>query len=126
MRKAKILIAEDDAITSMDLYHTFRRWGYQLCRQVSTAEEAINNAEQDRPDVVVMDINLNGKINGITAAAQIHSRFGIPIVFVSGYSDLDSEIKKKTEIAEPAGYFNKPLDLNKIRLTIDSLTLKGE
>ena len=111
MRKAKILIVEDDAIISMDLYHTFRLWGYEMCEQVSSAEEAIKKAEQEKPEVVIMDIKLNGEINGIVAALQIHSCFGIPIIFISGYSDSDKEIREKSRIAESSGYFNKPLDL---------------
>jgi AmiR/NasT family two-component response regulator len=124
MMKAKILIVEDEAITNMDMCEEFKLWGYEICERVSSAEEAIRKAEQDKPDVVIMDINLNSRINGITAARHIRSHLGIPIIFITGFSD--EEIIEKAKNAEPVGYFTKPLDFNKIRLTIDSVTRKDK
>jgi DNA-binding NarL/FixJ family response regulator len=119
MYKAKILIVEDEAITSMDMQHIFKLWGYELCEQVSSADDAIKKAEQYKPDVVIMDINLDGNTNGIAAARHIHYSLGIPVIFITGYSD--KETREKAKIADPAGYFIKPLDFNKIRLPIDSV-----
>jgi len=119
MKKAKILIAEDTTITSMDLWHIFDHWGYEMPEQVASGEEAIEKAEQEKPDIVLIDINLNGEMNGIEAARQIRSRFGIPIIFITGYSD--KKTIEKAKIAEPVGYFIKPLDFHKLKSTIDSV-----
>ena len=122
--KAKILIAEDDAIQGLNIWHTFKLWGYEMCEYVLSAEEAIIKAKQEKPDIVLIDIKLNGKNNGIIAARHIHSHLGIPIIFITGYSE--KKIRDKAKIAEPVGYFIKPLDLYKVRLTIDSVTRKDK
>ncbi|KPK01849.1 MAG: hypothetical protein AMK71_04215 [Nitrospira bacterium SG8_35_4] len=115
----KILLVEDYIIQSMGLWNLLEFWGYDMCEQVTSGEEAIIKAEQERPDIVLMDINLDGKLNGIDAARQIMSRFGIPVIFTTSYSD-----NRTMEIAvasEPAGYFVKPLDLYKLRSVIESI-----
>ncbi|MGW8271915.1 MAG: response regulator, partial [Thermodesulfovibrionales bacterium] len=72
MPKARILIAEDEVITSMDLWHILQLWGYEMCEQVTSGEEAVVRAGADRPDVVLIDINLRGGISGIEAAFAEH------------------------------------------------------
>lgn len=118
MPKARILIAEDEVITSMDLWHILQLWGYEMCEQVTSGEEAVVRAGADRPDVVLIDINLRGGISGIEAAAQITSRFGIPIIFMTGYSD--SATMEKASRVKPLGYFIKPIDFYRLKTTIDA------
>ncbi|HYR01720.1 MAG TPA: response regulator, partial [Syntrophobacteria bacterium] len=66
-----------------------------------------------------MDINLKGSRNGIEAAAEIQSRLGIPVIFVSGYDD--AETMERAEAAKPAGYFVKPLDFYRLRATVEAV-----
>lgn len=115
----KILLVEDYIIQSMGLWNLLEFWGYDMCEQVTSGEEAIAKAEQESPDIVLMDINLDGKLNGIEAARQIMSRFGIPVIFTTSYSD--DKTMERAEAVEPAGYFVKPLDLYKLRSLIDSI-----
>ncbi len=122
--KTKILIVEDEVITAMSLQHLFEHWGYGMCEQASSGKEAIEKAECEKPDLVLIDISLNGEINGIEAARQIRSRSCIPIIFITGYSD--KETIKEAKSAEPAGYFVKPLDFHKLKLTIDSIVQKNK
>jgi DNA-binding NarL/FixJ family response regulator len=119
MARGRILIAEDEVITSLDLWHLLDMWGFDMCRQVSTGEGAVEVAAQERPDVVLMDISLRGSRNGIEAATEIQSRLGIPVIFISGYDD--AETMQRAEAASPAGYFVKPLDFYKLRSTIESV-----
>ena len=112
MAKAKILIVEDATITGMDLWHIFDLWGYEMCEQVISGEEAIKKSEDEKPDVILLDINLKGDIDGIEAARHIRSHFGIPVIFITGYTD--PETRKKAETVEPAGYFVKPLDYSNL------------
>ena len=114
--KAKILIAEDSTITGMDLWHLLELWGYEMCEQVMSGEEAIEKAKKENPDLALIDINLKGEIGGIEAAREIRS-IGIPIIFITGYSD--KKTKEKARMADPAGYFIKPLDYYKLRETIE-------
>jgi len=115
----KILVVEDYIIQSMGLWNLLEFWGYDMCKQVTSGEEAILKAEQENPDIVLMDINLDGELNGIDSARQIMSRFGIPVIFTTSYSD--DRIMEIAEAAGPAGYFVKPLDLYKLRSVIDSV-----
>lgn len=119
----RILLVEDYIIQSMGLWNLLEFWGYDMCEQVTSGEEAMMRAEQEKPDIVLMDINLDGEMNGIDAARQIKSRFGIPVIFTTSYSD-----DRTIEIAEAAeldGYFVKPLDLYKLRTVIDEIVEKS-
>jgi len=69
---------------------------------------------------VLIDINLRGETNGIEAAKQLQARFCVPIIFITGYSD--EETIKEAKKIKPVGYFVKPLDFNKLRSTIESVT----
>lgn len=119
MKKKKILIVEDEIVTGMDLWHLLELWGYDMCEQASTADEAIRSVENDTPDLVLIDINLAGEMNGIQAARKIVSEFGIPVIFITGYSD--PEMKKEAEKIGPAGFFVKPIDYYKLKKTIESI-----
>ena len=120
--KAKILIAEDTSITGMDLWHLLKLWGYEMCDQVTSGEDAIRKAEQERPDLIVMDIQLDGGIDGIDAAGTIHERFNIPVIFITGYSDKTT--KEKAAAVAPAGFFVKPIDYYKLKSAIEAVLEK--
>ena len=122
MIKKKILIVEDEVITAMSLQHLLEHWGCGKCEQVSSGKEAIEKAMSEKPDIVLIDINLRGEPNGIEAAKQLQARFCVPIIFITGYSD--EETIKEAKKIKPVGYFVKPLDFNKLRLTIESVTHK--
>lgn len=123
MVNIKVLIAEDEVITSMDLWHILERWGYLLCRQASSGEEAVRTAEKDKPDIALLDINLKGEIGGIEAGRQI-TALNIPIIFITGYSD--PETRERAASAKPAGYFVKPLDFRQLQSTIDAVVQKNK
>ena len=120
MIKKKILIVEDEVITAMSLQHLLEHWGCGKCEQVSSGKEAIEKAMSEKPDIVLIDINLRGETNGIEVAKQLQARFCVPIIFITGYSD--EETIKEAKKIKPVGYFVKPLDFNKLRLTIESVT----
>lgn len=120
-KKKKILIVEDEVVTGMDLWHILDLWGYEMCEQVTTGEEAIQVAEQEKPDIVLIDINLANGINGLETARRIISSLDVSVIFITGYSD--DEIRKEAEGVSPAGYFVKPIDYYKLREAIDSVAL---
>ncbi len=122
MIKKKILIVEDEVITAMSLQHLLEHWGCGKCEQVSSGKEAIEKAMSEKPDIVLIDINLRGETNGIEVAKQLQARFCVPIIFITGYSD--EETIKEAKKIKPVGYFVKPLDFNKLRSTIESVTHK--
>jgi CheY-like chemotaxis protein len=117
--KKKVLIVEDGVTGAMFLGKLVELWGYEICEIITSGIEAIKEAERQKPDIVLIDIHLKGEINGIVAAEWIHSRLGIPIIFMTGY--LDEETKEKALIANPVGYLSKPLDYKKLNALIDSV-----
>ena len=120
MTRKKILIVEDEVITAMSFQHLLEHWGCGKCEKVSSGKEAIEKAMSEKPDIVLIDINLRGETNGIEIAKQLQARFCVPIIFITGYSD--EETIKEAKKIKPVGYFVKPLDFNKLRLTIESVT----
>jgi DNA-binding NtrC family response regulator len=120
MTRKKILIVEDEVITAMSLQHLLEHWGCGKCEQVSSGKEAIEKAMSEKPDIVLIDINLRGETNGIETAKQLQARFCVPIIFITGYSD--EETIKEAKKIKPVGYFVKPLDFYELKSTIESVT----
>ena len=81
------LVVEDEQLIAMMLYDMLTEMGLQVCGIASTAARALELADEHRPDVVLMDVQLAGKSDGVEAATQIHKLHGIPIVFVTGSTD---------------------------------------
>lgn len=105
-RKTKILIAEDEAILALSIQRALTISGYEVCDLVSTGEKAVELIKQEKPDLVILDVFLNGSVNGIEAAMQIRSRSDIPIVFISGYEEgklieLIKSVKSSTYLVKP-------------------------
>ncbi len=100
------MIVEDEAITAVDLRDTLEEMGHTVCSIVTSGEDAIAMARQDRPDLVIMDIILIGAMDGIEAARKIGKELKIPVIFVTAYGD-DSMVKR-IKGAKPAGYLAKP------------------
>ena len=117
MKKAKIMIVEDEISLAMIMKEVLSDLGYYVCKPVTSGEEAIKNVEQEKPNLILMDIDLNGQIDGIEAAKEIRSRYSIPIIFSTGHND--QETKERAKIVEPAGYFIKPVEFEDLKLAID-------
>ena len=83
----KILIVEDEVLIALELEFRIRAMGYCVCGTASTGEKAISLVRETNPNLVLMDINLRGKLNGIEAADIIKSNYSIPSVFVTAFSD---------------------------------------
>ena len=101
MEKAKLLIAEPDSTTASEIEDLLVGMGYQILPHVDSGRKAIELAEQHRPDLMIMDNQLSGDINGIEAAAIIRQRFDIPVVFLVDQSEED--IVGRTKSAMPFG-----------------------
>jgi two-component system, response regulator PdtaR len=122
--KTRILIVEDEIITAMSLQHLLELWGYVTCGQASSGREAVEKADVEKPDILLIDVSLSGDMNGIQAAREICSRLSIPIIFITGYSD--KETMKEMQDMEPAGCFVKPVDFDKLKITLDSIAHKSK
>lgn len=105
MANAKILIVEDEKITSEHIKLGLESAGYQVVGMVTSGEEAIKKAEELPVELVLMDIHLKGEMDGIDAAEEIRERFGIPVIFLTAYSDENTV--QRAKITEPSGYIIK-------------------
>ena len=114
MKKAKILVVEDEAITANDIQNTLQDLGYAPAI-ASSGEEAIKKVEEIKPDLVLMDIVLRG-MDGIEAAGLIHDRFDIPVIYFTGY--MDEERLERIKVTEPFGYIIKPYEDKELRSAI--------
>lgn len=123
MSTANIMIVEDEYIVAADLKSNLENMGYQVCHLATTGEDAISQAENLRPDLVLMDIFLGTEMDGVVAAREIHSRFHIPIVFVTSYAD--EATLERAKVAEPFGYLLKPFDYKELNSTIEMSLYKG-
>jgi DNA-binding response OmpR family regulator len=119
MKHAKILIVEDEVLFAMDLGQRLESRGYVLCETALRGRQAIEIAERERPDLVLMDVNLKGEITGIDVAKEIRLRFAIPVIFMTGYSD--EATKKAAMFAQPAGFIDKPLDFEELLALLNSV-----
>ncbi len=103
---ARILIVEDENIIAMDIQYTLRKMGHDVFAIVSSGEESIKIASISMPDIVLMDIKLKGKMNGIQAAKKIYRQFRIPVIYFSAYGD-ELEFVQSGRF-EPFEFIRKP------------------
>jgi len=116
---AKILIVEDEAILAMWLQDKLADLGYGVLASVDTGEQAVQLAVDFHPDLVLMDIKLNGLIDGVEAARQIRERSTVPVVFMSAYSDVD--IVQTAMLVQPAKYLVKPVLMESLNRVIQDV-----
>jgi signal transduction histidine kinase len=117
MGDVKILVVEDESIVAKDIERCLKNLGYTVSATVVSGEEAIKKAGEDKPDLVLMDIVLQGEMDGIEAAKQIRSRFNIPIIYLTAYAD--EAILERAKITEPFGYILKPFEDRELHIIIE-------
>jgi CheY-like chemotaxis protein/DNA-binding PadR family transcriptional regulator len=114
---SKILVVDDEAIITMQLEERLSAMGYIVAGMASSGEDAIEKARRLVPDLVLMDIVMPGKLNGIEAAKTIAGDMDIPVVFVTSYAD-DIIIEKAKHVG-PYGYIVKPFNELEIKAAIE-------
>ncbi len=124
MAKVKILIVEDESIVAKDIQNSLKKIGYQINAIVNSGDKAIREVEENKPDIILMDIMLKGSMTGIEAAKQIKDRFSIPVIFLTAYAD-DTTLNK-AKITEPYGYIIKPFREKELQTTIEMALYKYE
>jgi AmiR/NasT family two-component response regulator len=105
MPAARLLIVEDERITAEDLRDILTELGYVVVSIVSTGSSAIATVEREAPDLVLMDIRIQGDLDGTQTAGILRERFDTPIVFLTAHSDEGTLSWAK--VAEPLGYVVK-------------------
>ncbi|MBK8475660.1 MAG: response regulator [Opitutaceae bacterium] len=108
MSKTRILVVEDEAIVARDLTQQLTRLGYEPVASTPSGEEALTLVAQLRPDLVLMDIQLAGELDGIATAITVREQFATPVVFLTAFAD--DTILQRSKQAEPFGYIVKPFE----------------
>ncbi len=117
MASARILIVEDESIVALDLSSRLALLGYEVVGNATRGEQAIALADQLRPDLVLMDIRLDGEMDGISAAERIHHSFRLPVVFLTANAEDDTLARAR--VAEPFGYILKPFEDRELKTIIE-------
>jgi diguanylate cyclase (GGDEF)-like protein len=117
VKSCRILVVEDEAIIADDIQRTLLRLGYEVLPTTATGREAIEVARNLHPKLVLMDIRLQGPMDGIEAATVIRSECEIPIVYLTSHSD-DATLARAMETA-PSGYLLKPFNDRELRTAIE-------
>ena len=117
MEKVIIAIVEDEASIAIKIKSSLQNLGYEVTSIVDTAEDVLKKAEEDKPDIILMDIQIRGRMNGMEAADIIRSRFDIPVVLL--LSDLNEERIEQVKVSMPFSYVLKPVQDVDLKLTIE-------
>jgi CheY-like chemotaxis protein len=120
--KPKILIAENEKIIAIDIKNILHRIGCDVLEIVSSGEEVLRKVKEEKPDLILMDISLDGSLDGIETAEVISSKYDIPVIYLTAFNDR--ETLQRAKITEPYGYLVKPFDSREIEIAIDMAFIK--
>ncbi|MCX6137015.1 MAG: PAS domain-containing protein [Ignavibacteriales bacterium] len=118
----RLLVVEDNAIVAQDLRQMLMALEYDVVEVVSSGEEAMYCAGMLHPDLVLLDIGLEGAFDGISVAEEIRATLNIPVVFVTAFAD--AETLQRAKITEPFGYIFKPFQQSELHRTIEMALYK--
>ena len=113
----RVLIVEDDHIVALDIRRNLRKAGYQTIDIVASGEETLQKFEDFDPDLILMDIHLQGSLDGLETARAIRKKFSVPVILLTAYAD-DSTIERAI-ISEPFGYIIKPFEQKELKISIE-------
>ncbi len=116
------MIVEDDPVISFAIRETLISSGYTVCGIETSGEAAVINAGKNEPDLIFMDIRLDGEMTGIDAAAEIRSSRDIPVVYLTAFSN--EELFDRSMYTEPFGYLVKPANPRDIMIAADMAIYK--
>ena len=122
MAQTRILVVEDEIIVVMELQERLESLGYAVAAVAASGEEAIQKAAEMQPDLVLMDIRLQGEMSGIEAAEAIQAQFDIPVVYLTAFSDENT--LQQAKATEPFGYLLKPFQARQLYSTIEMALCK--
>lgn len=122
MGQTQILVVEDESIVAKDIQKSLQILNYDVCAVVSSGKEAIEKVKENYPDLVLMDIVLKGKMDGVEAAKEIRNNFNVPVVYLTAHAD--ERTLERAKITEPFGYIIKPFEDRDLRTAIEMALYK--
>ena len=124
MPPARILIVEHDTVISHVIEHRLNMMGYEITENVRNSSDAFRSLHSNPPDVIITDISLCGKNDGIFLAKQIRARSGIPIIFL--YQAMEDAVLRSMKETRPDGYILKPFTDLSLKVSIELAINKTE
>jgi len=120
--KARVMVVEDELVAASSLAYRLAKLGYEITAMPVSGEEAVQQALQSPPDLVLMDIRLRGEMDGITAAQMIGEQLDVPVIYLSALTE--EETIQRASLTEPYGYLLKPFDTHELAITMDMALYK--
>jgi PAS domain S-box-containing protein len=124
MNQPKILVVEDESIVSLEIQSRLEDLGYEIAGAVYSGEDAVTSSKELIPDLILMDINLRGEIDGIEAANTIKGTLNIPIIYMTAYAD--DETIQRAKVSEPYAYIIKPIEVRELHTSIEIALFKSK
>ncbi len=120
----KIYIVEDEPLIADTIAHVLEKEGYTVCGIADNAKEALYDIDEIKPDLILLDINLNGTITGIDLAEKINTKFKIPFIYLTSLTD--EETINRVKKTNPSGFLSKPFNEAGLRSNIEISLFKYE
>lgn len=122
MKSASVLIVEDEYLLAMEIRIALEESGYTVAGIALSGEEAVEQAERERPDLVLMDIKLHGNSDGVEAARRIMERFGTSVIFLTG--NVDGSTRERASKVNHSGFIHKPVVEHELLTMLDNVLKK--
>ena len=113
----KILVVEDERIIARDICKTLEDMGYTVCGSARSSTEALEQAAAERPHLVLMDVRIDGELDGIELSTELKRLYQVPVVFLTG--NTDEVTLQRAFRAEPDGYLSKPFSRATLRTAME-------
>ena len=121
MGLTKVMIVEDEVIAAMATEKMLTKLGYEVCGNVTSGEDALERFDEDCPDILIMDIRLDGELDGIQTTEIIKKSRDVPVIYVSAFSD--EKTRERADATNPLAFINKPLDITLLQQILEGCTL---
>jgi AmiR/NasT family two-component response regulator len=112
----RVMLVEDEGIVAMDIQHRLEKLKYQIVGHAVSGDEAVRLANETLPDLILMDVKLRGPIDGIEAAALIHSTLDVPIIYLTAFADETT--LERARLTQAYGYLIKPFEDHELKSAI--------
>ena len=109
----RILIVEDENIVALDIKMHLRKYGFEVAGIYSSGEEVLAHIDEVKPDLILMDIKLQGALDGLETSRIIKERYGLPVVLLTAFAD--EATVQRAKVIEPFGYIIKPFEEKELR-----------
>jgi DNA-binding response OmpR family regulator len=119
MKSPRILVAETEAIVTLDLKFTLEKWGFNVEATFRTGEELLEYAQADDPDILIMDTFLVGKLDGYTTAQEVLKTNKVPVIFMT--TESKPEYSDKTSVGGRFEYLKKPFTPEKLKQALKNI-----